>query len=305
MNLYYIQTYISLIVCSSVLILNTIIYDWASRESTGITLNILLSYMVVDTIIGFKHYIKRDYATLIHHIIFTSFIICSKYLIYKHSYNEPLYKIGRWVLLNEASTFMNNIRILFSRTKYSDICNAVFAIVFLITRSIAVIGSYIELIDNDYFIYAAPLVVLIATLNIYWMTLIIRKASKKIDTIEKWNKYTRLTVFIQILIPIDLYNHGYKYHSIFTSMYVFTSILYHYGVKIRILDIFMLIMSIIYIFTNVSNIESFIFLVICCMVGFLVYILGYKYAICHCLTHIIFVLSVIMVNYQESTTQIN
>lgn len=294
MNLYIFQTIISLLVSSSVIYTNTIVYDWASYDGIMYTKNVLCMYMIFDTIVGFNHYIKKDIATLLHHFLFILALYILSININSDSYNNDIYRISRWVLLNELSTIVNNIRILLRSTKYEYTGNVIFGLTFITSRTVAVIGSYYELINNVYFIYTMPICVSICLLNVFWGNMIIRKANNQslVNTsIKKWNRYTRLSVFILPISSIDLYNHNHTYLSALTSLLVITSILYHYGFKkIRKFDILIAIMVIICYSLLITSVKSFLIYFISILFIILFYINGYKYTLGHCMSHISFVL---------------
>ena len=289
-----IQQYASLVSCSAVLILNTIIYSWTSKNALLLTFDILTVYMILDTIIGYKHYIKHDRAIFIHHLIFIACFTMSKCTIHKYGYTDSMYNTAKWVMVNEISTFMNNIRIIMHKTPYAHICNIIFAIIFTTTRTISTVGSYYGLVGNDYYIYIAPMCMMICLLNVHWIILIYRKAKhlNLLNTsIEPWNRYTRLTVFILPCIAIDLYNFGHIHLCILTSCLCVSSVFYHYGFKkIKTIDIILCLMCITGYCLSITNIRMVLCATITILGILLTYITGHSYVYGYCISHMIFII---------------
>ena len=289
--LLYIQTLLSLVSSGYILYTNLIQYEWCNEYAVTNTLDILLIYMVLDTILGIKYYICNDKSILVHHIIFSLLCLTCKYMISKHGFIYELYSIGRWLLLNEISTFFNNIRILSSKSTISNITLYLFAISFIVFRPISVIGSYYELINNKLFIVMAPLVALVSMINTFWCIAIFRKMKKIEKKNYEWRDYTKLSSITLILIPIDLYNHGYYNLYKLQLLFVAISILYHYDIHfMRMLD-FMLILILSIIYYTMTKSDTEILLYSCSMILMIfVYIKSYVYEKLHMLLHILLII---------------
>ena len=147
MDLYDIQTIISLIVTSVVVGLG-IYYPWASKEALIPSLSLLVYYNIFDMIVGLKGYIKNDIATLVHHI----FVSCGTFIllhIIQDNYKYDMYRITRWGMIAEVTTWCNNIRILSRHTFLKSTVSFLFGIVFLIGRAIMSIGLYYDMYNNQ------------------------------------------------------------------------------------------------------------------------------------------------------------
>ena len=173
MKRYDFQTLISLGVTMCIVNLN-IYYPWTSKEALIPSLSLLVFYNLFDMIIGFKVYLKNDKATLFHHIVVgtgTYFLL----QLVKDNYTNDLYRIARWGMIAEVTSFCNNIRIILRNTSLKWLTSLIFGIVFLIGRGIMTFGLYYDMQQNSYFWTLVPMCIPLIILNMHWSELIIQK----------------------------------------------------------------------------------------------------------------------------------
>ena len=216
----HLQCLLSFINSISILYINTFIHKWTSYESLAPTAKLLSIYLILDSILGFNYYNKKDKLTLLHHILFLLLIyLLVIYTLYDSNdlvYHYDIYKIYRYMLCYEITTVLNVVRTYFTKTKYEQFFNILFGISFIVIRTIVGILLYYELFNNSYFKIVSPFVFIITALNVNWMSMIINKARQLslINNIPTYNKITRLTVFGLPLPAIILMNNGFYYSSI-------------------------------------------------------------------------------------------
>jgi hypothetical protein len=214
MELYDIQTVISFIVTSIVVGLG-IYYPWASKEALIPSLSLLVCYNIVDMIIGFKGYIKNDIATLFHHIVVLSGTYTILHII-QNNYTHDMYRLTRWGMIAEVTSWCNNIRILTRNTPFKSIISFLFGIVFLIGRAVMSIGLYYDMHNNKYFFVLLPFCISLIILNMHWSELIINKIMN--NKVESPKIYSLCAKYQSFVVPyIAIYAHE-KYNNYLTTL---------------------------------------------------------------------------------------
>jgi hypothetical protein len=171
MKLYEVEIaqYLLSLVTGSFFIITNIIHGWGSFEAQKIAVPIFILYNVVDIMMG--KYWQNNILYLIHHI---SIIILGIYFYnLKEEFTDEQYAISYYISLGEVSTIFNNIRYFYSGTFWHYQTNLLFAISFIIFRSISNIGlinyswQYGDGID-----FGSKLIqtitVVYTLLNLYW-----------------------------------------------------------------------------------------------------------------------------------------
>jgi hypothetical protein len=291
-SIYKIQCAISLFVSIGILGINTILYEWASHDAMKYSTQLACTYFVVDTIIGFKKYIKSDLSMLVHHVIFLIAVSFVYLCINNNMYDDDMQRVIKWVVSMEISNPFNGIRLFLNNTKYAYIGNILFGVVFIGVRTVASVCIYYELINNKHYLVISPMVCIITMLNVMWISMIIRK-SKKLPVIDynipQWNRITRLTVFIIPMTAICLINNGYYYESYLMWICTIVSILFHYGETwIRNLDRLICVMIFVSYINAGIKLDRLYFVVLMTLIGVFIYYLSFnkKYASLHGMLHI-------------------
>lgn len=301
LSIYKLQCAISLFVSMGILGINTILYEWASCDAMKYSTQLACTYFAVDIILGFKKYIESDLLMLVHHLIFLIGGGFVYYSINNNMYDNDMYRIIKWVVSMEISTPFNGIRIFLNNTKYAYIGNVLFGVVFIGVRTVATGCTYYELIDNKHYLFISPIVIVITTLNVMWISMIIRK-SKKLPVIDynipQWNRITRLTVFTIPMSAICLMNNNYYYESHLIWMCSIVSILNHYGETwIRKLDRLICVMIYVAYINAGIKLGRLYFVVLMELLSAFIYYLSFnkKYASLHGITHILMYLGTIYI----------
>ena len=177
LDTYTIQTIISLINTIYVIGIN-IYYEWGSYHTLQLIKYPVLIYNIIDIVIGHKYYIKHDKMTLIHHLII---ILASLYVIFSDTkYLLPIVTIYKWFLYGEVTSMFNNIRIILRNSVYKTITRVLFAVIFIVFRSIMTIGLLYDypIYENNKII--SFIVVTFTFLNIIWGYMIFEALYKEV-----------------------------------------------------------------------------------------------------------------------------
>ena len=175
--------YAGLSLTTWVLLLNTLVYPWASQTGILYTNRTLFAVNAFDILfVGHIHWRKRDYSMLYHHIIVcVGTSVVDGYLV--NDYTPELETWCSWLLLVEISSWFNSIRYLVDSKRYPfarTVADWTFGIVFLIARSVSSAGTLVTI--WTYGSSIGPLGLLrtfwggLTCLNLYWGEQIVRKA---------------------------------------------------------------------------------------------------------------------------------
>lgn len=280
------STFISLYI----IYINSITYEWASREAIIDTCNSLSYYLIIDTIINFKNHIKKNKLLLVHHILF--YIMCKSIVnhIEINEYDTNLYNICRYTILLEIPNFFNNLRIFYG----TFLTEFLFCVIYILVRTFVTIMLYYCLINNsDYDYYVIPIGIL-AMLNTYWSNIIIYIAKKKYGTVQKieqWNKITRGTIMLLPLIAIKVMNEISFNYSIVVWLLFISSIGYHYQIYyniVRPIDISLCIVNVIFTLYVSAYKNRLLEYTIFAVLIFVVYRLTFYYRSVHFLIHVLY-----------------
>ena len=297
MNLYDFQTVISMVASSMVLFYNTYQYPWASQEAMVPTAYILMTYNIIDAILGAHQYIRKDPATLLHHICVTGGIY-SILDILRYHYDSDIYRLNYWLMMAEVTTVFNNIRILTRKTSIKKYTAGLFAVCFLVGRTSMTVGIYYNLYQNRHFNVLAPVCFLLTTLNVYWGRQLYYKIANTQSKLVKyeWQFITQLTVFIIPIGAIDAMNHQQTYLATALWMCTIMSFLHHYNLNMHVIDIVSVIHVILaYLYFTLDNFNLHWELALLPLSGtifWLSYIVALKYqGFFHGTTHLLVILT--------------
>ena len=180
MNLYFFQTFVSLVVHSAMVGLHLSL-GWADVMATYWTGHLIIFYEIFDVMLGWEHYWKRDKLMLVHHgVSLAGAMFLLRYL--QHGNDEVVglvTDIFGWFMLSEVTTVFNSVRIL-SRgcgAWMAIFGRALFAVVFILLRGIQTLGlgfclwAYRE---SEYFTVCLFFCTVFSLMNLFWMKEIVR-----------------------------------------------------------------------------------------------------------------------------------
>ena len=176
-------TYAGLSLTTWVLLVNTLVFPWASQAGMLCANRALFAVNAFDILyVGHIHWRKRDYSMLYHHAL-VCFGTCAMDGHLVHHYTPGLEACCRWLLLVEVSSWFNSARYLVDSTRYPcarTVADWTFGLVFLIARSLSSVGTLATM--WTYGATIGPLGVVrtfwagLTCLNLYWGEQIVRKA---------------------------------------------------------------------------------------------------------------------------------
>jgi hypothetical protein len=170
------KVYCSLVNSMFIVLINSL-YGWGSIESCNIFITSFILYNITDLVFNIILYngkIQND--VLLHHISFISAGLAYKWYSSDPIFMENAPYIIKWLIMGEISTIFNNIRILYSKTKYRVPTSIAFALCFWIVRGYSTIFGFIDLMSMSHYRYISLAIMSIyAYLNISWGYLIFQK----------------------------------------------------------------------------------------------------------------------------------
>lgn len=176
-------TYAGLSLTTWVLLVNTLVFPWASQAGMLCANRALFAVNAFDILfVGHMHWRKRDYSMLYHHtMVCVGTGMMDGHVA--HHYTPGLEASCRWLLLVEVSSWFNSARHLVDSTRYPrarTVADWTFGLVFLIARSLSSAGTLASI--WTYGAAIGPLGVVrtfwagLTCLNLYWGEQIVRKA---------------------------------------------------------------------------------------------------------------------------------
>lgn len=169
------QTIGSLLTTASVVGLNLHL-GWASPAAIIPSGYALLSYNVLDTIVGWPYYVSFDRTMLAHHVGAVAGIGTLLHACVAGGYVADLQRFVAWVLLAEVTTFFNCIRLLTRHTAWRHTTESIFGLVFLVGRAAMTVGCTLALYSNTLFTTLAPITFFTGAFNLHWCAQILRLA---------------------------------------------------------------------------------------------------------------------------------
>jgi hypothetical protein len=174
--------YAGFVCTTSILFINTFVYPWASLEAMRWTSTMLTFVQTVDLLyVGHVHIHQKDYAIILHHVALIVFGLIFMIFI-DNQYTDSLYQFLYWILMQEISTWFNQIRLMIPSKTYPiarNTVDTVFGIVFLTVRSLSsFMCLYVLLVYSTtlpYWSSAATMWYIFTVINYHWGSQIVRK----------------------------------------------------------------------------------------------------------------------------------
>ena len=162
-----------------------LMYGWGSEIAIYKSFDLIQNYLIFDTVVNIKKYVRTDHATLLHHACTYMGIAAGESLLQCVTGTEltRFYCFIWWALLGEASTLFNGIRILLRNTSYAFLSNCMFALAFMLFRipmTAGMLNTVLQLLNDNkthynYRYTMSAFALCMGYLNIHWGWLIARK----------------------------------------------------------------------------------------------------------------------------------
>lgn len=175
--------YAGIVATTSVLVINTCVFPWASLPAMMWTCRVLCGANVLDLIVvGPRHLRKRDYSMVVHHVGVAGVMAYGCVWLLHIPYTPAFQAFTGWILLVEFASWLNGVRYLIDHKQYPHVRHAAdwaFGIVFLVVRSVSSLMSLRVLrsgADLPIWSVLAAFWYGLTCLNLYWGGQIWRKA---------------------------------------------------------------------------------------------------------------------------------